>query len=125
MKPLNLVTRILLCSTFLYSGITQIFSYTVMQNYIINHGAFQWLNHMMSPLLPLAIFIDLLASISIIVNYQLKFWAYCIGTYTLLLNLYFNMHFAELNSTVIFFLELSLSGAFYYIALNDKGTIKK
>jgi putative oxidoreductase len=116
----NFFAKLLLVSTFLYSGITQLFSYKSMQGYIISAGAIPAVNHLMSPLLFLAIIIDLVSAICILINYQTKFFAYLLGTYTLLLNLYFNMHFSDLNSTIIFFLELGLTGAFYYLALNHK-----
>jgi len=115
----SMIAKLLLVSTFLYSGITQIFSYKAMQGYIISAGAIPAINHLMAPLLFIAILIDLIAAICILINFHTRFFAYLLGTYTLLLNLYFNMHLSDQTSTIIFFLELSLTGAFYYLAMNS------
>lgn len=119
MRKMLLLCRLLLVSTFLYSGIAQIFTYKAMQIYILTTGRIQWLNHMMAPALFIAILIDLTGSICILIEYRIKFWGYFLGTYTLLLNIYFNISFHNLNNTIIFILELSLTGGLYLLALSS------
>ena len=120
MCVLRFLFKLLLVSTFLYSGITQIFTYKAMQGYVLTQGAFHWLNEIMAPLLFLAIIVDLVGSAFILLNYKARVSLVFLAIYTLLLNLYFNMHFSDINSTIIFMLELSLSGGLLYIALTDK-----
>jgi len=112
----ELVGRVLLMSLFLLSGLGKIGAYTTTAGYMASVGV-------PGALLPLVIATEVLGSLAIILGWQTRVVSLLLAGFTLLSALLFHNNFADQVQMIMFFKNLSITGAFLMLAANGAGAL--
>jgi putative oxidoreductase len=112
----ELVGRVLLMSLFLLSGLGKISAYAATQGYMASVGV-------PGALLPLVIATEVLGSIAIILGWQTRVVSLLLAGFTLASAVLFHNNFADQIQMIMFFKNLSITGAFLMLAVNGAGAL--
>ena len=112
----ELLGRVLLMSLFLLSGLGKISAYTATAGYMASAGV-------PGALLPLVIATEVLGSLAIILGWQTRVASLLLAGFTLLSALLFHNNFADQVQMIMFFKNLSITGAFLMLAANGAGVL--
>jgi putative oxidoreductase len=110
----ELFGRILLMTLFLLSGVGKIGAYAATAGYMSSVGV-------PTALLPFVIALEILGSIAIIAGWQTRVVALLLAGFTLASGLLFHNNFADQIQMIMFFKNLSITGAFLMLAANGAG----
>lgn len=110
----ELLGRVLLVAMFLLSGLGKLAAYEQTAAYMDAFGV-------PGMLLPLVIGFEVLASLAIIVGWQVRAVALLLAGFTFVSGLMFHADFADQVQMVMFLKNLSLSGAFLLLFVNGAG----
>lgn len=113
-NAVELFGRVLLVAIFLLSGLGKLSAYEQTAGYMSAFG-------IPGALLPLVIGFEVLASIAIIVGWQVRATAFLLAGFTLLSAILFHFDFADQTQMVMFLKNVSISGAFLLLVVNGAG----
>lgn len=113
-NAVELFGRILLVAIFLLSGLGKLSAYEQTAGYMSAFG-------IPGALLPFVIGFEVLASIAIIVGWQVKATAFLLAGFTLLSAIMFHFDFADQTQMVMFLKNVSISGAFLLLVVHGAG----
>jgi len=112
----ELAGRILLMSLFLLSGLGKLGAYTATAGYMASAGV-------PGALLPLVIATEVLGSLAIILGWHTRVVSLLLAGFTLLSGVLFHNNFADQVQMIMFFKNLSITGAFLMLAVNGAGAL--
>jgi len=112
----ELLGRILLMSLFLLSGLGKIGAYTATAGYMASVGV-------PGALLPLVIATEVLGSLAIILGWKTRVVSLLLAGFTLASGVLFHNNFADQIQMIMFFKNLSITGAFLMLAANGAGAL--
>jgi putative oxidoreductase len=113
-NAVELFGRILLVTVFLLSGLGKLSAYEQTAGYMNAFG-------IPGALLPLVIGFEVLASVAIIIGWQVRAISLLLAGFTLLSALMFHFDFADQTQMVMFLKNVSISGAFLLLVVNGAG----
>jgi putative oxidoreductase len=113
-NAVELFGRVLLVGVFLLSGLGKLSAYEQTAGYMNAFG-------IPGELLPLVIGFEVLASIAIIIGWQVRATSLLLAGFTLLSALMFHFDFADQTQMVMFLKNVSISGAFLLLVVNGAG----
>ena len=108
---LDLVARVFISLIFLLSGINKIGNY---------EGTVGWMESFGMPgifLIP-AIFLEILAPLSIIIGYKVKISAALLGIFCLITAIIFHNDFSDQMTFISFMKNIGLAGGFLFLVVN-------
>jgi putative oxidoreductase len=108
---LDLVARVFISLIFLLSGVDKIKNY---------EGAMGWMESFGMPgifLIP-AIFLEILAPLSIIIGYKVKISAALLGIFCLITAIIFHNDFSDQMTFISFMKNIGLAGGFLFLVVN-------
>lgn len=108
--------RIFLSLLFLLSGLSKIGAYAATAGYMSSQGV-------PSGLLPLVIATEVLGPLAIIVGWRTRLVAFLMAGYTLLTALFFHTHFADQTQLIMFWKNVSITGAFLLLVVHGAGPL--
>ncbi len=112
----ELLGRILLMSLFLLSGLGKIGAYDGTAAYMAATGV-------PGATLPLVIALEVLGSLALILGWRTRLVALLLAGFTLATGLLFHNNFADQIQMIMFFKNLSITGAFLMLAANGAGPL--
>ncbi|WP_241052504.1 DoxX family protein [Achromobacter xylosoxidans] len=110
----ELLGRILLAALFLLSGIGKLSAYGATAGYMAAVGV-------PAPLLPLAIVIEIGGALAIIAGWRTRIIALLLAGFTLVTAVIFHHDFADQMQMIMFLKNLSITGAFLFLAAHGAG----
>jgi len=114
MHIIEVLGRIFLSAIFLISGVSKIFNYEGMIQYMENFGVPEYLA------IP-AIILEILFPLLIVIGYQTKIAALVMATFTIVVAIIFHTHFADQMQFVSFFKNIAIAGGFLIVYVHGPG----
>lgn len=108
--------RFLLALLFLLSGLGKLGAYSSTAAYMSASGV-------PSALLPLVIATEVLGALAIIIGWKTRAVAFWLAGFTLLAALIFHNNLADQTQTIMFFKNISITGAFLLLVANGAGPL--
>lgn len=112
----ELLSRVLIVSLFLLSGLGKIGAYSVTAGYMTSVGV-------PASILPLVIATEVLGSLSILLGWKTRIVSFGLAGFTLLSGVLFHNHFADQMQMIMFMKNLSIAGAFLLLTIHGAGAI--
>jgi len=112
----ELAGRILLMTLFLLSGLGKLGAYAATAGYMTSVGV-------PGALLPLVIATEVLGSIAILLGWQTRLVSLLLAGFTLLSAVLFHNNLADQMQMIMFFKNVSITGAFLMLAANGAGAL--
>lgn len=112
----ELIGRILLMALFLFAGFTKLTAYGAIAQYMASAGV-------PPALLPFVIIFEVVGTIVIVLGWRTRPCSFVLAAYTLATALLFHVHFADQVETIMFWKNLSITGAFLMLAANGAGPL--
>jgi putative oxidoreductase len=112
----ELAGRILLAALFVKFGLSKIGAYAGTAGYMEAFGV-------PSSLLPAVIATEVLGGLAIVVGWQTRLVAFLLAGFTLVAALLFHTNFADQIQVIMFFKNVSITGAFLLLVANGAGPL--